>query len=154
MVVVQFPSHSALTETNRPCNTNDPLLSHHLQSEQAIFFPPFSLSLFSHSISLPSSCSLSLFTSFHLWLRCQPASDTPGCSFHFGVRDGMRERSKRGEKRKEERKDVMICPDECSWRESDDAMDEGPWEEMCLMHQSQSSSDHLSVFNGLSTFIK
>lgn len=49
-VVLHFPSHRVLADTNLPPNTNSPLLSHHLQSEQAVLF------LFSPSFLIPSLC--------------------------------------------------------------------------------------------------
>ncbi len=101
MVVLQFPSHRVLTETDHPSNTNSPLLSRHLQSEQAVLFPLLSLFAF--------ICPPSLFSSFHLWLCCQPASDTPGFPVHLVARDGMRDRER------QERRGVEGCNDLSWW---------------------------------------
>lgn len=104
IVVLHFPSHRVLTETNHPSSTNSPLLSSHTiysQNRLRLFSSPsfFSFLLFAF-ISPPS-----LFSSFHLWLCCQPASDTPGFPFHLGVRNGMRDRGR------QERRGVEGCND-------------------------------------------
>lgn len=87
MAVLWFLSHGILNETNHFSNGNSPFLTLHLQSDQAACF------LLSPSFLIPPLlafiCPPSRFSSFHLWLYCQPSSDTPGFPFHLVVRDGM-----------------------------------------------------------------
>lgn len=110
MVVLQFPSHRVLTETNHPFNNKLSSSFTPFTVRTSCAFPPLPPSFLVPSLCLHlPSLSRLIFSP----LALLPASSRrTRVSLSFG-REGWDER-RREAKGGEEWKDVMICPDECS----------------------------------------
>lgn len=136
MEVLYFPSHRVLTETNHTTNTNPPFLTAFTVRAEWSLFSSLPLPLCLH---LPS---LSLLIFPPLALLPVSLRDTR-VSLSF-AREGGDERQREAREREE------ACNDLSWWMQLARKCwpNERLEEVMGVTHQSQSSSDHLSVFSG------